>query len=538
MDRRDTSRPGRGGWGWSSVAVALVAGCETPSRTHDQPELQAEGGHARRPASGRTPAAEDDCAAGGRLFKLYCGSCHNARPLGERPFSNYQVAMTHMRDQAYLTGKEYRQIMHFLRRWDNVGPPTPPVEPSPKRFVFSQPISELRGEAAEASSAAAPPPTGPGPWQPPGAPRRCRDGPASRPPRRRGARSASAAGSRPPVAARLRLVPTGLAGGGVRGSGGLLWVGAARPRAPGSAASGPRTRARSCRNRASKSSEGRRRGRPRRGVQRPDEGDQVAGLLAGQLVPERRHPGPLAVEHAHDQLGIGARALPGAGGEVRDARQAVPHLAPAAVAAVARGAGPLEESGSLRGGSGPPGRVVRPGGTSGRVRPRERARRIARVPSALPRSSSTTCFPPRNARTNATICPTSTEPSLSRIARHRLPLALEDRAAQFGVAPRGVPRGIGEIRDLRHHVADDLALAVGVVTLEARGPVDPDHGRRRGGGAEPAPRPRGSHPDRPPGCPPMPEAAILQDDDRRGRQRGDEQATQKGNDHQGSIPVP
>ena len=72
-------------------------------------------------------AAEDDCVAGGRLFQLYCGSCHNARPLGERPFSNYQVAVAHMRDQAYLTGKEYRQIIHFLRRWDDVGPPTPAV---------------------------------------------------------------------------------------------------------------------------------------------------------------------------------------------------------------------------------------------------------------------------------------------------------------------------------------------------------------------------------------------------------------------------
>ena len=115
-------------------------------------------------------AAQDDCAAGGELFKQYCGSCHNARPLGERPFSNYHVAMTHMRDQAYLTGKEYRQLMYFLRRWDNVGPPTPPVEPSPKRFVFSQPIAELRGEAAKAGPPAAPPPTGPGPWQPSGAP--------------------------------------------------------------------------------------------------------------------------------------------------------------------------------------------------------------------------------------------------------------------------------------------------------------------------------------------------------------------------------
>ncbi len=30
------------------------------------------------------------------------------------------------------------------RRWHDVPPPTPPVEPSPKRFYFPQPISELQ----------------------------------------------------------------------------------------------------------------------------------------------------------------------------------------------------------------------------------------------------------------------------------------------------------------------------------------------------------------------------------------------------------
>src|SRR5262245_481413 len=155
--------------GLLAAVAALVAGCQTPSPNSmsrnytlregipvDPPRLLSE--------------EQDDCAAGGELFRLYCGSCHNARPLGERPFSNYHVALTHMRDQAYLTGKEYRQIMYFLRRWNNVGPATPPVEPSPKRLVFSQPIAELRGETAKASPPAAPPPTGPGPWQPSGVP--------------------------------------------------------------------------------------------------------------------------------------------------------------------------------------------------------------------------------------------------------------------------------------------------------------------------------------------------------------------------------
>ena len=60
-----------------------------------------------------------------------------------------------MRDQAYLTGREYRQIIHYLRRWHDLGPPTPDVGPSPKRLVFPQPVAELR-EAAEQPKPAPP----------------------------------------------------------------------------------------------------------------------------------------------------------------------------------------------------------------------------------------------------------------------------------------------------------------------------------------------------------------------------------------------
>jgi hypothetical protein len=142
--------------------VVLVAGCETPSPHTISRNYSTREGLPNDPPREVT-GEYDDAAGGGQLFKMYCGSCHNARPLGERPFSNYHVAMTHMRDQAYLTGKEYRQLMYFLRRWDNVGPPTPPVEPSPKRSVFPQPIAELREEAPTPRPPA--PPNGPGPFE-------------------------------------------------------------------------------------------------------------------------------------------------------------------------------------------------------------------------------------------------------------------------------------------------------------------------------------------------------------------------------------
>jgi hypothetical protein len=71
-----------------------------------------------------------------------------------------------MRVRANLTGKEYAKLMEFLRRWNDVPPPTAPVDPTPKRFYFSQPIQELREqtEGPKPAPAQAPPPA---PLQPP-----------------------------------------------------------------------------------------------------------------------------------------------------------------------------------------------------------------------------------------------------------------------------------------------------------------------------------------------------------------------------------
>jgi hypothetical protein len=166
-DRRTCLRPGLGIF---AAAIVLVTGCETPSAHTASQNYSLREGVPVDPPGQEPPEHMDDCAAGGRLFKLYCGSCHNARPLSERPFSNYEVAVAHMRDQAYLTGKEYRQIIVFLRRWHDVGPATPPVEPSPKRMTFSQPITELREDSPAAASTPPPPPATEGsPFQQPGA---------------------------------------------------------------------------------------------------------------------------------------------------------------------------------------------------------------------------------------------------------------------------------------------------------------------------------------------------------------------------------
>src|SRR5262245_63142130 len=128
-------------WRALLLVAGLAAGCYTPSAHTLSRDYSLRGDVPVDPPDG---CGDRDCLEGGRLYRLYCGSCHNARPLSERPFSNNETTLAHMREQAYLTGHEYRQIMHYLRRWHDVGPPRPEVEPSPKRFFFGQPVNELR----------------------------------------------------------------------------------------------------------------------------------------------------------------------------------------------------------------------------------------------------------------------------------------------------------------------------------------------------------------------------------------------------------
>jgi mono/diheme cytochrome c family protein len=90
------------------------------------------------------PVSYEAALTGGRVFQMHCAACHNARSLGERPFASYENAAVHMRVRANLTGEEYRKLIVFLRYWHDIPPQNPPVEPSPKRFIFSQSINELR----------------------------------------------------------------------------------------------------------------------------------------------------------------------------------------------------------------------------------------------------------------------------------------------------------------------------------------------------------------------------------------------------------
>src|ERR1022692_145645 len=148
---REAWRRKRSLWLAAYVCVLVPVGLLTASGCLNTPVDNSE--LARGPAPRRMPSPareKEDCGSyedsltGGQVFTMYCSYCHNAPNLAERNFANFKNVASHMRVWANLTGKEYAKLMEFLRRWNDVPPPTPPSQPTPTRITFSQPINELR----------------------------------------------------------------------------------------------------------------------------------------------------------------------------------------------------------------------------------------------------------------------------------------------------------------------------------------------------------------------------------------------------------
>lgn len=126
---------------FASFVGFLMLGCQ-----HTPIDLSQGPASLRIPRPGQESESFEDSLTGGEVFAMYCNQCHNARALAERPFSNYQNVAAHMRVRACFTGVEYEKLLEFLRRMHDVPAPTPPVEPSPKRLIFSQPIAQLHDD--------------------------------------------------------------------------------------------------------------------------------------------------------------------------------------------------------------------------------------------------------------------------------------------------------------------------------------------------------------------------------------------------------
>lgn len=139
-----------------TAGALFLAGCRNTSV--DVSDYSRGPAPLRMPGPGGATEAcsYEDSLQGDRIFTMYCAACHNARSLAERPFSNYQNVAQHMRVRANLTGKEHSKLMAWLRRWHDVPSPELREASTPKRFMFSQPIPELRDE--EQQSRAAPDP--------------------------------------------------------------------------------------------------------------------------------------------------------------------------------------------------------------------------------------------------------------------------------------------------------------------------------------------------------------------------------------------
>jgi hypothetical protein len=158
------------------TGILATSGCYMTSA--DTSEFARGPAPLRMPSPGREAEechSYEDSLTGGQVFAMYCSYCHNAPALAERPFSNFQNVASHMRVRANLTGKEYAKLIEFLRRWHDVPPPTGPVEPSPKRLVYPQPLTELRKELSGSPAAA--------PGQQPGGPEAAGPGQPLVPPR-------------------------------------------------------------------------------------------------------------------------------------------------------------------------------------------------------------------------------------------------------------------------------------------------------------------------------------------------------------------
>jgi hypothetical protein len=140
---------------WVVLLGGLVFG--TLGCQHSPIDLSQGPAPLRMPRPGDGAETYEESLTGGEVFAMYCNQCHNARALAERPFANYQNVAAHMRVRANFTGEEYEKLMAFLRRLHDIRQPTPPVEPSPKRLISPQPVSELRDEIAPPAQPAAGP---------------------------------------------------------------------------------------------------------------------------------------------------------------------------------------------------------------------------------------------------------------------------------------------------------------------------------------------------------------------------------------------
>ena len=146
MSATDTRQPAGSAWRIALLILGLsaLAGC-LHTAIETTPPSPAP---LRMPPPGHDHGncSYEDSLTGGQVFTMYCGYCHFARSLAERPFANYKTAAAHMRVVADLTGKEHAKLLEFMRRFHDIPAAGHEETPAPTRFFFSREINELRDQ--------------------------------------------------------------------------------------------------------------------------------------------------------------------------------------------------------------------------------------------------------------------------------------------------------------------------------------------------------------------------------------------------------
>ncbi len=86
------------------AAGTLFAGCQSNN-----------GGVAAGETLEMQVASEDTGLSGAQLWAQTCIHCHNSRSPASYSDTEWAITMNHMRQQAHLTGDEYRKILEFLQ---------------------------------------------------------------------------------------------------------------------------------------------------------------------------------------------------------------------------------------------------------------------------------------------------------------------------------------------------------------------------------------------------------------------------------------
>ena len=90
------------------VPVALMTGCQSNAQQVDS------AGSSEDSTTTKLVQANTGLS-GAQLWAQTCAHCHNSRSPASNSDAKWELTVSHMRQQAYLTGEQTRKILNFLK---------------------------------------------------------------------------------------------------------------------------------------------------------------------------------------------------------------------------------------------------------------------------------------------------------------------------------------------------------------------------------------------------------------------------------------